>query len=79
MKDTRKPNLILGACHTVLRREADILAEPMIVYNTSHVIKGTTLLPMCMVPYKCSVQMCLTIYSPMGSMYDLIWRLGFLY
>jgi hypothetical protein len=66
VKDTRKPNLILAACHTVLRREADILAEPMIVYNTSHMIKGTTLISTCMVPYKCSVHMCLTIYSPTG-------------
>lgn len=42
VKDMRKPNLILGAYHTVLRREADILAEPMIVYNTSHNITGTS-------------------------------------
>jgi hypothetical protein len=42
VKDTRKPNLILGSCHTVLRREADILAEPMMIYNTSHIIKGTS-------------------------------------
>jgi hypothetical protein len=61
VKDTRKPNLILGACHTVLRREADILAEPIIVYNTSHIIEGTTLISSCVVPYKCGVQMCLTI------------------
>ncbi|XP_021913370.1 proto-oncogene tyrosine-protein kinase ROS isoform X3 [Zootermopsis nevadensis] len=43
VKDTRKPNLILGTYHTVLRREADILAEPMIVYNTSHIIKGVAI------------------------------------
>lgn len=68
MKDTQKPNLILGACHTVLRREADILLEPMIVYNTSDIIKGTVLIiSTCIVPYKCSAQMCLTIYSQMAS------------
>jgi len=68
VKDTRKPNLILGACHTVRRREADILQEPMIIYNTSHIIKGTTLIiSTSIVPYKCSVQMCLTVHSQVSS------------
>jgi len=68
VKDTQKPNLILGAYHTVLRREADILAEPMIIYNTSHIIKGTTLIiSTSIVPYKCSVRMCLTAHSQVSS------------
>ncbi|XP_069689840.1 proto-oncogene tyrosine-protein kinase ROS isoform X2 [Periplaneta americana] len=43
VKDTLQPVLILGAHHTVLRQEADMLEEPVIMYNTSHVIKGVAI------------------------------------
>lgn len=42
VKNTRKPILILGAYHTVIQQGADMLDEPVVLYNTTELVKGTS-------------------------------------
>lgn len=40
VKETQQLILILGAHHTVISQAADILEEPVIMYKTTHLIRG---------------------------------------
>ncbi|XP_071445601.1 proto-oncogene tyrosine-protein kinase ROS [Hetaerina americana] len=42
-KDNFQPVLILGSHHSVIRQGADMLEEPTVIYNSSHLIKGVGL------------------------------------
>ncbi|KAG8223272.1 hypothetical protein J437_LFUL001549 [Ladona fulva] len=42
-KDNFQPILILGSHHSVIRQVADVLDEPVLVYKSSHLIKGVGL------------------------------------